>query len=93
MALSVSLSGLSDFSAKMNFADMNSYGWIVDGDGLMIVHPSEKALIEVSLKTADQQGFTSLEAVADDILNKLESMVKSITNRDNEKVVMVWHAL
>ncbi len=47
----------------------NSYGWLIDGTGLIIKHPNKKVEMRVNVKKADSHGFNGLQQHAKAILS------------------------
>lgn len=60
LAITVTLEMLSRITDNATLTD-TSYAWIVDGTGLLVAHPSEKARMTVNVTDADKRGFTGLD--------------------------------
>ena len=60
LAITITLEMLTQITDNIHLTD-GSYAWIVDGTGLLVAHPSEKARMTVNVTDADKRGFTGLD--------------------------------
>lgn len=67
----------------------NSYGWLIDGSGLIIKHPNPKVAMKVNVKNADAHGFNGLQQHAPAILNGKSGGGTSHNARGWE-VTLIW---
>ena len=88
LAITITLDMLSEIAAASSLTD-SSYGWIIDGTGLIIAHPSAKARMSVNVTDADKHGFTGLDAYGRKMVSG-ESGVGEILNIQKEPVTMIY---
>ena len=69
VGLEMQLSLLSSITSQIKIGK-NSYGWIVDRNGLIIAYPSEDALMKLNILNADSAGYLGMSALAKHILSE-----------------------
>ena len=88
LAITVTLEMLSEITDKIKLTE-RSYAWIVDGTGLLVAHPSEKARMTINVTDADKSGFTGLDFHGKRMIAG-ESGTGDILNIQGESVTMIF---
>lgn len=88
LAMTVTLEVLSTITNKAKLTK-TSYAWIVDGTGLIIAHPSEKARMSTNVTNSDKDGFKGLDEHGRRMVAG-ESGTGDILNIQGESVTMIF---
>ncbi len=88
LAITITLDVLSEIAASSNLTT-SSYGWIADGTGLLIAHPSPKARMNINVTDGDKHGFTGLDAYGKKMVAG-ESGFGEILNIQKAPVTMIY---
>jgi len=88
LAITMTLDVLSEITASSNLTE-GSYGWIADGTGLIIAHPSEKARMTINVTDGDKHGFSGLDTYGKKMVQG-ESGVGEITNIKKQPVTIMY---
>ncbi len=67
LAASINLNTLNDLTKEIKVGT-NGYGWIVDGNGIVISHPHEDLLMKMNINEASEFGYEGIEGMAEDIM-------------------------
>jgi methyl-accepting chemotaxis protein len=60
VAFQIKLTTLSEITASMK-SGKTGYGWMINGQGLVIAFPNEKAIMSLNVTDADKQGYKGLD--------------------------------
>ena len=91
IGLTLSMEELSNIANSLEMGE-GSYGWVVDGTGLIVAHPSPKARMKTNVTTGDKDGYTGINVVGERIL-KSQPGIGHILNIQGEPVTMIWHPI
>ncbi|MFG1490569.1 cache domain-containing protein, partial [Oceanospirillum sp. HFRX-1_2] len=88
LAITITLEMLTQITDNIHLTD-GSYAWIVDGSGLLVAHPSEKARMTINVTDADKKGFTGLDEHGKRMVSG-EKGTGDILNIQGERVTMIF---
>lgn len=88
LAITVTLDALSQITTSASISE-GSYGWIIDGTGLIVAHPSEKARMTINVTDGDKHGFKGLDFYGRKMVAG-ESGYGEILNLKGEPVTMIF---
>lgn len=88
IGMQVMLNHLSEAVNKLSLGE-NSYGWLIDGSGLIVHHPNPKVAMQVHIQQADSHGFNGLQQHAKAILSHQSGHGTSHNARGWE-VSIIW---
>lgn len=88
LAITVTLDVLSKITTSASVSE-SSYGWIIDGTGLIVAHPSEKARMTINVTDGDKHGFTGLNAYGKKMVAG-EAGTGEILNIQGDPVTMIF---
>ena len=82
------LSSLSSIIANIKIGE-TGYGWVVDGKGLVIAHPSEEAIMTLDILNADKDGYSGLDAMGRQ-MQTTESGEGSYVRKDGIRMITYY---
>lgn len=85
----VTLKGLSEIAQRVKIGSAG-YGWIMQGNGLVLAHPNEKIRMKLNARQADQAGFRGLSAAARRMTSG-ETGEAEIVRPDGEREYLFFH--
>jgi len=77
---------ISKFISTVKIGD-DSYAWIVDGTGTIILHPNKKLVMHMNILKASRFGFKNLDAIAPDIIQQISGSGEIISPLGKEKMI------
>lgn len=85
---------MNELSSIANNLEMGkgSYGWVVDGEGILVAHPSPNARMKINVTEGDKSGYTGLSELGK-LFIQGKSGIGDILNLQQEPVTMVWHPI
>ncbi|SEI75789.1 methyl-accepting chemotaxis protein [Allopseudospirillum japonicum] len=91
IGLTITMSELSNISSSISIGE-GSYGWVVDGSGLIVAHPSEKARMKISTLDSKTHGYQGLDVQGKKMIRG-QADIGEITNLQGEKVTLFYHPI
>lgn len=91
MGISLSMEELSNIVGSLAMGQ-GSYGWVVDGSGMLVAHPTPAARMQINVTDADRQGYQGLDAHGRRMVRG-ESGMGEILNLQGEPMTMIWHSI
>lgn len=88
LGVTISMEGLSQVANKMAMGE-GSYGWVVDGSGMLVAHPNPDARMKINVTDADRHGYTGLDQHGREFVRGNPG-VGDILNLQGESVRMIW---
>lgn len=73
----------------------NGYGWVVDGEGLLVAHPSQELRLKMKLQDGDKFNYKGLGEIGKKIQNEknLKTETFEIINDQGESLFVVWTSI
>lgn len=84
----VSMEELSSIANNLEMGE-GSYGWVVDGSGMLVAHPSPRARMKINVTDADKDGYTGLDELGKRFI-KGEAGIGDILNIEGDPMTMIW---
>ncbi|WP_416885991.1 methyl-accepting chemotaxis protein [Marinospirillum sp.] len=91
LGISLSMEELSQIVASLEMG-AGSYGWVVDGTGMMVAHPAPQARMQINVTDADRHGYQGLDQHGRRFVRG-EAGMGDILNLNGESVTMVWNPI
>ena len=88
VAMALSMDELSRMASGLEMG-AGSYGWVVDGNGMLVAHPSPEARMKINVTAADQHGYRGLDAHGQRFVRG-EAGIGGILNPQGEAMTMIW---
>lgn len=92
LGIALTMEELSNIANNLNTGP-GSYGWVVDGTGMLVAHPSPNARMKINVTQADTNGYSGLSQIGKDYMVKGQPGIGDILNLDGEEMTMVWHPI
>lgn len=87
----VSMDELSNIANNLEMGD-GSYGWVIDGTGLLVAHPSSNSRMKANVTNIDKDGYKGLDELGRRFIRG-ESGIGDIINPQGQNITMVWHPI
>ena len=91
LGIALTMDELSNIANNLEMGE-GSYGWVVDGTGMLVAHPSPAARMKINVTEGDDNGYTGLSELGK-IFIQGKAGIGDILNLDHEHVTMVWHPI
>lgn len=89
LGIALTMDELSNIANNLEMGE-GSYGWVVDGTGMLVAHPSPAARMKINVTEGDKSGYTGLSELGK-LFIQGKSGIGDILNLDQRHVTMVWH--
>ncbi|WP_114417505.1 methyl-accepting chemotaxis protein [Marinospirillum perlucidum] len=91
LGISLTMSELSKIVAALEMGE-GSYGWVVDGQGMMVAHPDPEVRMQLQVTQADQSGFEGMNELGQRLIQG-EAGLGSIRNHQGEDMTLIWNPI
>lgn len=91
LGIALSMEELSQIANNLEMGS-GSYGWVVDGSGMIVAHPSPRARLKVDVTNADKDGYQGLDRLGQRFVRG-EAGIGDILNIEGNPVTMIWHPI
>ncbi len=91
ISLQFTLDTLSEIAASIKVS-RNAYGWIMDGNGLVIAHPDKETVMLLNATDADKEGYKGMDALARRALTE-EAGHGTFISKDSVDMTMFFVAI
>ncbi|MDR9467489.1 methyl-accepting chemotaxis protein [Marinospirillum sp.] len=88
IGISLTMSELSEIVATLEMGE-GSYGWVVDGSGMLVAHPSAEARMQIQVTDADQSGYQGLDELGEQMVQG-QAGLGQLTNLEGQAMTMIW---
>lgn len=88
IGISLTMSELSEIVSALEMGE-GSYGWVVDGSGMLVAHPSPEARMQIQVTNADQNGFQGLDVLGAQMVQG-QAGLGQMTNLEGQAMTMIW---
>ena len=91
LGIALTMNELSNIANNLEMGK-DSYGWVVDGTGILVAHPSPAARMKINVTEGDKNGYTGLSDLGKKFI-KGEAGIGDILNLQQEPVTMIWRPI
>lgn len=91
LGIALTMEELSNIVSSLEMG-AGSYGWVVDGVGMLVAHPAPQARMKINVTDADRQGYQGLDQHGRRFIRG-EAGMGGILNLDGDPVTMIWNPI
>lgn len=88
LLMGIALKEFNEIASSMELG-LSSYGWVLDGNGLFMAHPSNDMQMKINIKEVDKHGYKNFSALSTQIMSG-KSGKAEIEDTEAKKLVIVW---